>query len=137
MDQVTAGNIDVRWHPGQENLADYHSKHHDGAHHEAVRPWYIHTPESVRELPRAATPRTVRGCAGTLAGGYTRTSPLPRVTRAARAAHATHSPPPRVSLDTVLAATHVALAHSTAVGVAQTLLLRAMVPTMAPAISVP
>jgi len=32
----------IKWHPGQENLADYQSKHHIGSHHLAVRPWYLH-----------------------------------------------------------------------------------------------
>jgi hypothetical protein len=26
----------LAWHPGQENLADYQSKHHMGSHHLAV-----------------------------------------------------------------------------------------------------
>ena len=32
----------IKWHPGQENLADYQSKHHIGSHHLAVCPWYLH-----------------------------------------------------------------------------------------------
>ncbi len=32
----------LSWHPGQENLADYQSKHHTGAHHIAVCPRYLH-----------------------------------------------------------------------------------------------
>jgi hypothetical protein len=38
--KVTQDDYDVKWHPGQENLADYQSKHHVGAHHHAVLPWY-------------------------------------------------------------------------------------------------
>jgi hypothetical protein len=37
----------LHWHPGQENLADYQSKHHVGAHHAAVRPWYLHESNSL------------------------------------------------------------------------------------------
>ena len=33
---------EIKWHPGQENLADYQSKHHIGSHHQAVCPWYLH-----------------------------------------------------------------------------------------------
>ena len=40
-DQVKNGVMDIQWHPGQENLADYTSKHHDNKHHQIVRPWYI------------------------------------------------------------------------------------------------
>ena len=32
----------LHWHPGQENLANYKSKHHIGSHHTAVRIWYLH-----------------------------------------------------------------------------------------------
>ena len=78
-DQVKRGEFDVQWHPGQENLADYFTKHFDGKHHEAVRPWYLHMPNSPRFLPRAVTPSTLRGCVGTLPNGYTRVNPLPRV----------------------------------------------------------
>jgi hypothetical protein len=32
-DEVAQGAYAIRWHPGQENLAVYQSKHHFGAHH--------------------------------------------------------------------------------------------------------
>ena len=38
-DQVKSGVVDVHWHPGQENLADYTNKHHDRKHHQVVHPW--------------------------------------------------------------------------------------------------
>ena len=79
-DQVKDGHFDVQWHPGQENLADYFTKHFDGKHHQEVRPWYLHTTNSPRYLPRAAAPSTLRGCVGTLPNGYIRSVPLPRVT---------------------------------------------------------
>ena len=79
-DQVKHGHFDVQWHPGQENLADYFTKHFDGKHHQEVRPWYLHTTNSPRYLPRAAAPSTLKGCIGTLPNGYIRSAPLPRVT---------------------------------------------------------
>eukprot|EP00804_Cyclotella_cryptica_P003424 CCRYP_018562-RB/>CCRYP_018562-RB protein AED:0.41 eAED:0.41 QI:0/-1/0/1/-1/0/1/0/354 len=78
-DQVTRRNFQVRWHPGQENLADYFTKHFDARHHISVRPWYLHTKDSPQFLPRAASPSSLRGCVGTLPNGYMRTSPLPRI----------------------------------------------------------
>jgi hypothetical protein len=42
---------EICWHPGQENLADYQSKHHTGAHHRNVRPWYLHQENSRRFYP--------------------------------------------------------------------------------------
>jgi hypothetical protein len=41
-DKVAQDMYTLNWHPGQENLADYLSKHHIGAHHQAVCPWYLH-----------------------------------------------------------------------------------------------
>lgn len=78
-DQVKRGLFDVRWHPGQENLADYFTKHFETTHHIAVRPWYLHTKNSPTVLPRASAPKTLRGCVGTLPDGYVRTTPLPRL----------------------------------------------------------
>ena len=68
-DQVHRKILDIIWQPGAENLADYFSKHHIGAHHKKVRSWYIHTPNSSRELPRALAPSALRGCVGTLEHG--------------------------------------------------------------------
>jgi hypothetical protein len=78
-DQVKRRILNVMWHPGKENLGDYVSKHHIGTHHKNVRPWYMHTPNSMRVLPRAQAPSTLRGCAGTLDHGYLKSAPLPRV----------------------------------------------------------
>ena len=71
----------LHWHPGQENLADYQSKHHTGAHHSKVRPWYLHEANSPRELPRALRPSALKGCVGTQEGGYLNKVPLPRAPR--------------------------------------------------------
>jgi len=72
---------EVKWHPGQENLADYQSKHHIGSHHLAVRPWYLHDINSPLVLPRAVRPSTLKGCVGNLPEGYICNVPLPRVPR--------------------------------------------------------
>ncbi len=68
----------LHWHPGQENLADYQSKHHTSAHHSKVRPWYLHESNSPRELPRALRPSALKWCVGTQDGGYLNKVPLPR-----------------------------------------------------------
>jgi len=77
--QVELGNFNVTWHPGQENLADYFTKHFDSRHHQLVRPYYLHMHNSPTTLPRALAPSTLKGCVGTLPNGYTRTAPLPRL----------------------------------------------------------
>ncbi len=75
-----AQNIyEICWHPGQENLADYQSKHHTGAHHRNVCPWYIHQENSPRVLPRVVAPSTLKGCVGFLKDEYIHNVPLPRV----------------------------------------------------------
>jgi hypothetical protein len=71
--------FELLWHPGLENLADYQSKHHPWSHHTADRPYYLHMENSPRILPRALLPGTLKGCVGTLEGGYVRNVPLPRV----------------------------------------------------------
>jgi len=62
-----------------ENLADYQSKHHLGAHHTAVRPYYLHETNSPLVLPLAIRPSTLKGCVGTLKDGYVRNVSLPSV----------------------------------------------------------
>ena len=79
VDQVALGNFNVTWHPGQENLADYFTKHFDAWHHQLVRPYYLHMPTSPLHLPRALAPRTLKGCVGTLPNGYIRSTSLPRL----------------------------------------------------------
>eukprot|EP00804_Cyclotella_cryptica_P002622 CCRYP_010444-RD/>CCRYP_010444-RD protein AED:0.34 eAED:0.29 QI:0/-1/0/1/-1/0/1/0/485 len=78
-DQVKQRFFNVRWQPGQENLADYFTKHFEPRHHLNVRPWYLHTSTSPTLLPRANAPSSLRGCVGTLPNGYIRASPLPRI----------------------------------------------------------
>ncbi len=68
-----------KWHPGMENLVDYQSEHHPGAHHTAVRPYYLHEKNSPLELPRAHQSSTLKGCVGALKDGYIRKLHLPRV----------------------------------------------------------
>ncbi len=41
-DAVAQGFFDIKYYSGKEDLADYQSKHHTGAHHKAVQPWYLH-----------------------------------------------------------------------------------------------
>ena len=59
-DQVERGIFDVVWHPGLENLADYFTKHFAPVHHRHVRPFYLQTPNSPTELPRALAPKELR-----------------------------------------------------------------------------
>ncbi len=77
-DKVAQEMYKLRWHPGQENLADYQSKHHVMSHHINVCPWCLHMENSPRFLPRAQNPSTLKGCVGTLDDGYVRNVPLPR-----------------------------------------------------------
>ena len=89
-DKIAQEMYDLKWHPGQENLADYQSKHHTSSHHTVVRPWYLHMENSPRVLPRAVRPSTLKGCVGTLKDGYVRNVPLTRAPRIQRVSHVTN-----------------------------------------------
>jgi hypothetical protein len=78
--QVEIKNFNVTWHPGQENLADYFTKHFEARHHHLVRPYYLHMDNSPTTLPCALSPSTMKGCVGPLPDGYIRSVPLPRQT---------------------------------------------------------
>jgi hypothetical protein len=41
-DRVRQKQYDVYWRPGQDNLGDYHTKHHSAQHHQAMRPLMLH-----------------------------------------------------------------------------------------------
>jgi hypothetical protein len=71
----------IKWHLGQENLVDYQSKHHQGTHHQAVCPWYLHEINSPLVLPQATRPSTLKECVGNLPKRYIRNVPLPRVSQ--------------------------------------------------------
>ena len=45
-DEVAQEIYDVCWHPRQENMADYQSKHHIASHYINVSPYYLHTETS-------------------------------------------------------------------------------------------
>jgi hypothetical protein len=78
-DKVAQAMYKLTWHPSLKNLADYQSKYHMGLHHVAARPYYLHMVNSPRFLPRATRPSTLKGCVGTLEGGYIRNVPLSRI----------------------------------------------------------
>ena len=79
LDQETQRYIRVFYHPGQENLGDYPSKHHEGKIHQHVRPYYVHMPTSPTHLPRAGKPSSRQGCAEILGDPYVKMVPLPMI----------------------------------------------------------
>ena len=81
--------FELLWHPGLKNLTDYQSKHHVGSHHAAVRPYYLHQENLPQILPCALRPSTLKGCVGTLEGGYVCNVPLRRVPQIQSANHVT------------------------------------------------
>jgi hypothetical protein len=88
-DKIAQEMYALKWHPGQENLADYQSKHHIGSHHTVVRLWYLHLENSPRVLPQAKRPSALKGCVGTLKDGYIHKVPLLRAPRIQHASHMT------------------------------------------------
>ena len=51
--ELSKSNSEFFWDRGIQNLADYFSKHHSGAHHRQVRPIFLHTKQS---------PDSLQGC---------------------------------------------------------------------------
>jgi hypothetical protein len=76
-DKMAQDMYALSWHPGQENLADYQSKHHAGAYHIAICPWYLHMDNSPQKFLRALAPSALKGCVGTLNDRYVRKVHLP------------------------------------------------------------
>ena len=76
-DQVKQGFFDVKWHPCQENLGDYQSKHHMGKHHVHVRPIDLHMKNSPEYFPQVMKPNELRECVGNKVETYVRVRPLP------------------------------------------------------------
>jgi hypothetical protein len=52
-DRVCQKQFDVYWHPGWENLGDYHTKHHSAQHHKYMRVLILHKANSLQ---------VIRGC---------------------------------------------------------------------------
>jgi hypothetical protein len=59
-DRIVQGHYLVEWQPGSENKADYFTKHHNGAHHQRMRPKYLHCP------PAYANLLPIQSCEGVL-----------------------------------------------------------------------
>ena len=47
-DSVNQQQFHVYWKPGCENDADYFTKHHTAAHHQRMRPLYLHQSNHAR-----------------------------------------------------------------------------------------
>ena len=74
-DRVRTGPFRVHWRPGQDNLADYFTKHHSPAHHRSSRATYLHAPAPSR-LPLPA-PQTLPAGEGVLITSTTPAETLP------------------------------------------------------------
>ena len=84
LDQEAQRMFEFIYQPGQENLGDYPTKLHSGEHHQHVRPYYVHMPNSPAFLPRALKPASRRGCVSILGDAYRKRSPLPSITTESR-----------------------------------------------------
>ena len=50
-DQVDQNQLTIAWAPGEDNLADYFTKHHNTTHHIKMRPIYLHTSHLTELVP--------------------------------------------------------------------------------------
>ena len=92
LDQETQRYFKFFYQPGQENMGDYPSKHHTAVIHRHVRPYYVHTETSPRQLIRASKPSSRRGCAETLGEQNVKQIPLPRIPNYRDLRSHTHKP---------------------------------------------
>ena len=58
-DRVEQGQFKIFWEPGDENWADYFTKHHPPSHHIKVRPVY---------LMEKSSPSDLQGCVDLIKG---------------------------------------------------------------------
>ena len=77
LDKSTQKEFTFHYHPGLENLADYHTKAFNAKDTQRVRPFYVHEKNSPRKLIRALLPSTRRGCVGKSRDSYDNRKPLP------------------------------------------------------------
>jgi len=49
-DRAEQGQFKIYWAPGDENWADYSTKHHSATHHRTLRPAYLNGPNSPSDL---------------------------------------------------------------------------------------
>ena len=59
-DRVKQGQFIVYWRKGEDNLADYFTKHHPTSHHRRMRPIYLHEAANSLIVPKCST--LVRVC---------------------------------------------------------------------------
>jgi hypothetical protein len=52
-DPKQQGHFDIMWRPGKTNLANYYSKNHSAAHHQDIRPIYLHIKPTLGRSPAA------------------------------------------------------------------------------------
>eukprot|EP00957_Ditylum_brightwellii_P104049 7927160-Ditylum_brightwellii.AAC.1 len=55
----------VYWAPGKYNTGDYHTKHHTGAHHQHIRPMYLHVEKPVAYVTELNCLNGLQGCVET------------------------------------------------------------------------
>ena len=48
-DRKSQGQFLIYWQPVITNLGDYNTNHHSPAHHQLMRPAYLHTPEELTQ----------------------------------------------------------------------------------------
>ena len=79
LDQETQKYIKFCYRPGQENLADYPTKHHIAAVNEHMCLYYIQIDRSPTVLHDASKPSTTQWCDEILGDPYLKKVSLPRI----------------------------------------------------------
>lgn len=79
LDQEAQNIFDFQYSPNQEKLGDYPTKAHDECGTLHACPYYVHTKDPPRLLPRAPRPSTQQDCVGGIPNPYLCRTLLPLV----------------------------------------------------------
>ena len=69
----------IAWKSGQENLAEYFTKHNYEKHHKRVRPIYLRLDKTPRSVPLVLLKPALHGCADSKMEEFQNTFPIPQI----------------------------------------------------------
>eukprot|EP00957_Ditylum_brightwellii_P171826 13080585-Ditylum_brightwellii.AAC.1 len=60
--RIAQNHFVIYWHPGLENLGNYHTKHHSAVHHKHIQQYYLYQVEALAHYAMCMSPRDLRWC---------------------------------------------------------------------------
>ena len=81
LDKEAQSEFELYYHPGQENLGDYHTKAFTAKDTNISGPFYVHIKHYPQTLFRALIPSLRQGCVVNISIPYVHRRPLPMLPR--------------------------------------------------------